>query len=349
MRTFTSIIERFALLGMLILAFAFFALAPATSEYFLGVSNLQVLLAQLSLPVLVAVATTIPLIAGQIDISVGPSTGLAAMVTAGMMSRQGAPLWIAILAALIVGCLVGYINSLLIARVGISSIVATLGMTSVIAAVQYLYCGGQSIVTNIDEGLTNFGTGKILGIPGPVIVVVIVCIIAWYILGHTPAGRNLYAVGAAPAAAALVGLNVRRYVGLSLIAAGVVVSIAAVLQVSMNNGGQPTVGPLYIFPAVAAAFLGGTAYQRGRYNILGTVTAVAFIQIVINGLSLWGFGSWVTDMVSGISLIVAVGLSAVAGRRRSRSAAVEAVQGQSPASGGDGQELAPLAGAGERS
>jgi len=327
MRTLVSLLERYALLIMLVLAIAFFALNPATSESFWTTQNLQNVLINQALLVLIAVATTLPLVAGQIDLSVGPSAGLTALVTAGVMSRQGAPLILAIVAAIAVGALVGFVCSVLIARIGISSIVATLGMASVLQAVTYLYSGGKSIVTNIDVGLTDFGTSRVLGIPSPVIVVALICLIAWYVLGHTPAGRNLYAVGASPGAATLVGLSVRRYVGVSLMAAGVLVSVSGVLLVSINAGANPQLGPSYTLPAVAAAFLGGTAYQRGRYNILGTVTAVFFIGAVVNGLTLWGFEGWVSDLVNGVSLIVAVGIAAVAGRRRTRHAAVDAVQG----------------------
>lgn len=330
MRAVVTLLERCALLIMLIVAVTFFALNPATGDSFWTTQNLQNVLINQALLILIAVATTLPLIAGQIDLSVGPSTGLAALVAAGVMSRQGAPLVVSIIVALVVGALVGLVNSLLIARIGISSIVATLGVASILQAVTYLYSGGRSIVTGIDPALTDFGTSRLLGIPSPVIIVAVICLAAWYVLGHTPAGRNLYAVGASPGAAALVGLNVRRYIAVSLMAAGVLVSVSGVLLVSINGGANPQLGPSYTLPAVAAAFLGGTAYQRGRYNVLGTVTAVFFIGTVVNGLTLWGFEGWVSDLVNGLSLIVAVGIAAVAGRRRSRHAAVEAVQGQAP-------------------
>lgn len=336
--------ERYALLIMLGLSIVFFGLAPKTSEVFLTTQNLQNVLINQALLVLIAVATTLPLIAGQIDLSVGPSTGLTALVTAGVMARQGAPLIVAILVAMLVGALVGFINTVLIARIGISSIVATLGIASVLQAVTYLYSGGQSIVTGIDPSLTDFGTARFAGIPAPVLVVAVICLVAWYVLGYTPAGRNLYAVGAAPAAATLVGLSVRRYVGASLMAAGVLVSVSGVLLVSINGGANPQLGPAYTLPAVAAAFLGGTAYQRGRYNVLGTVTAVFFIGTVVNGLTIWGFEGWVSDLVNGLSLIIAVGITAVAGRRRGRHAAVEALHGgASEDAGADDRDLSLLA------
>ncbi len=349
MNSVISVLERFALLIMLGLVVAFFTLNPATPAFF-TVQNLQNLLINEALLVLIAVATTLPLVAGQIDLSVGPSAGLIALLTAGLMSRQGSPLILAIVGALVAGVLVGLVNGLLIARIGISSIVATLGMASVISAVTYLYSGGVSIVTGISPTLTNFGTGHFLGVPNPVIIVAIIGLAAWYVLGQTPMGRNLYAVGASPGASTLVGLSVRKHVAGSLVAAGVLVSISSVLLVSIQGGANPQLGPSFTLPAVAAAFLGGTAYQRGRVNILGTITAVFFIGVTVNGLTLWGFEGWVSDLVNGLSLLVAVGISTVAGRRRGRHTVTDAGHAKPPGDGadltGDGDDqmnlLAPL-------
>lgn len=334
-------LERFALLIMLIVVVVFFALNPATPEFF-TVANLQNLLINQTLLVSLAVATTIPLVAGQIDLSVGPAAGLAALVTAGVMSRQGAPLAVAIMAAVIVGLAIGLVGGLLIARIGISSIVATLGMSSIILAVVYLYSGGTSIVTKISPTLTEFGTSRFLGIPSPVIVVFAICLVAWYVLGYTPVGRNLYAVGASPGAATLVGLSVPKYIAGSLMVAGAMVAVTGVLLVSIQGGANPQLGASFTLPAVAAAFLGGTAYQRGRYNIMGTITAVFFIGVTINGLTLWGFEGWVSDLVNGLSLIIAVGISTVAGRRRSQHAAIDAVHGSGPRQGSDGERVPSL-------
>jgi ribose/xylose/arabinose/galactoside ABC-type transport system permease subunit len=133
MKGVISFFERFALLLMLVVVIIFFSVNPATPQ-FLSVQNLQNLLINQALLVLLAVATTLPLVAGQIDLSVGPSTALTALLTAGMMSKLGLPLVVAILVSIIVGIIVGLINGVLIARIGISSIVATLGMSSIILA-----------------------------------------------------------------------------------------------------------------------------------------------------------------------------------------------------------------------
>lgn len=329
MKGVISFFERFALLLMLVVVIIFFSVNPETPQ-FLSVQNLQNLLINQALLVLLAVATTLPLVAGQIDLSVGPSTALTALLTAGMMSRLELPLAVAILVSILAGVIVGLINGVLIARIGISSIVATLGMSSIILAITYLYSSGVSIVTNISPALTDFGVGRTLGVPNPVIIVALICLVAWYVLGHTPVGRNLYAVGSSPGASTLVGLSVRRYVAGSLMAAGAVVGIAGVLLVAVQGGANPQIGPSFTLPAVAAAFLGGTAYQRGRYNVLGTITAVFFIGVTVNGLTLWGFESWVSDIVYGLSLIIAVGISTTAGRRRAGNVTSDHTPGSAP-------------------
>lgn len=317
MGTVTSALERYALLILLGLVVVFFALNSATPLFF-TVANVQNVLINQALLLLIAVATTLPLIGGQIDLSVGPAAGLTALLCAGMMSRNGLPLWVAIAVALLAGAMIGLVNGVLIARLGISSIVATLGMSSIIGSLTYLYSGGLSIITGISPDLTGFGQGRFLGLPLPVYVVAAVCVVSWYVLGHTTPGRNLYAVGASPSASSLVGLSVPRHLAVGLVAAGVLAGLAGVLLVAVQGGGNPQIGAGFTLPAVAAAFLGGTAFQRGRYNVLGTVTAVFFIGVTVNGLMLWGAEGWVSDLVNGLSLIVAVGLTVYAGRRRAR-------------------------------
>lgn len=325
MGSVASVLERYALLILLGLSVCFFALNSQTPLFF-TVPNLQNVLINQALLLLLAVATTLPLIGGQIDLSVGPSAGLTALLCAGMMSRHGLPLWVAVLVALGAGAAIGLVNAVLIARVGISSIVATLGMSSVIGAMIYLYSGGLSIITDIAPSITDFGRGRLLGLPLPVYVVAGVCLAGWYVLGHTAKGRNLYAVGASPSASSLVGLSVPRYIGGSLVVAGTLAGLGGVLLVAVQGGGNPQLGPGFTLPAVAAAFLGGTAFQRGRYNVLGTVTAVFFIGVTVNGLMLWGAEGWVSDLVNGVSLLVAVGLTVYAGKRRSRRPAAGSVR-----------------------
>jgi ribose transport system permease protein len=147
-------------------------------------------------------------------------------------------------------------------------------------------------------------------------VLVGVALVAWYVLEHTPPGRNLYAVGVSPRAAELVGIPVPRYTFVSFVAAGFFAGIGGVLMVAVNGGANPLIGPDLMLPAIAAVFLGATAIKPGRYNVAGTFVAVYFVAVSVNGLTLLGADTWVSDLFNGAALLIAVSIAVWSGKRR---------------------------------
>ncbi len=310
-----GLIERYALLMLGVVIFLFFAFNAATPQFATEVNLRNVLRNQSILGILV-IATLIPIVAGKIDLSVGPNAGLCAMVFAGMMSRLQMDLGYAILVALVVGLLVGAVNGLLVAGLGIDSIVVTLGTLSIIAAVVNWYSGGLSIVTNLSPYLPDIGRAEWLGFARPFWVFLLLAVVAYYVLQHTPIGRYVYSAGSNPKAAELVGLRVRRYTVASFVISGGLAAIAGVLMVAMQGGANPQLGPAYMLPALAAVFLGTTAITPGRPNVPGSVLAVFFIAISVNGLTLLGSAVWVNPLFNGVALLVGVGASVYSGKRR---------------------------------
>jgi ribose transport system permease protein len=164
--------------------------------------------------------------------------------------------------------------------------------------------------------LTNLGTNQWLGIPCPVYFLAAVALVSWYILGHTPWGRSLQGVGANPRAAEIVGLPVDRLTLVSFSIGGALAGVGGVLLLAVSGSGNPSVGPGYLLPALAAALLGATTIQPGRFNVVGTLVAVYFLAATVSGLTFLGAQSWVKDMFNGAALIVAVGVSVWSGARR---------------------------------
>jgi ribose transport system permease protein len=336
----TESFERFGLLALLVVVAVFFSLNSATPQFW-SVANITNILTDQSLLGILAVATVIPLVAGQIDLSVGPNAGLTSVLCAGLMSKSGWSLPLAVLAAIGVGLLVGTVNGILVAKLSIPSIIATLGMSSVLGAIVLGYSGGLSITTGISPTLLGLGSGKWLGLPKLFYFMIATAVVLWYILEKTPAGKNLYAIGSSPRAALLVGIGVSRQTFRSLVVAGGIAGGAGVLLVASVGAGSPQLGPNYTLPAIAAAFLGATAVQPGRYNVWGTITAVFFLAVSVNGLTLWGAQPWVSLLFDGAALIIGVGLGVYAGTLRRRSpktaaapAAGEAVPVEAPPSAG---------------
>lgn len=314
-----EILEKYGLLVLFGLVVLFFATSGVT-PLFTNTANVRNVLSNQSVLGIIAIGSVLPLAAGQIDLSVGPTAGLCSVVTAGLMSKSEQPLVVAVLGGLLVGLVVGLVNGVLVSRFGIGSIIATLGTTSVIAAVVQWYTSGLAMTTNIAPELVQIGLGTWLGVPRPFYFLLAAAALVWYLLEYTPVGRYLYATGANPKAAGLVGLSVDRLVLGSFVAAGLLGGVAGVLLVAVQSGGNPQIGPTFTLPALAAAFLGATTIKPGRYNIPGALAAVFFLAFSVNGLTLWGAEPWVSDLFNGVALILAVGIAVYSGRRRASAA-----------------------------
>lgn len=311
-----ALLERYALVLLAVGVFAFFALNPETPQFDSG-ANLKNIVASQSVLGILAIATLIPLVAAHIDLSVAPAAGLTSLICAGMMATSGATLPIAVLVALAVGLAIGVTNGVLVTRVGINSIVATLGTSSIIAALVIWYSDGVAIVSGISPTLTDVGVGDWLGLPKPFWFLAAVALAAYYVLDHTPVGRYLYSAGSNARAAGLVGIRVPRLGFASFVASGGLAAVAGVLLVAVQGGGNPQVGVNYTLPALAAVFLGATTIRPGQYNVPGAMVAILLLAFSVNGLTLLGAEPWVSDMFTGVALLAGVAISVHSGRRRS--------------------------------
>ena len=307
-------VERFGLFVLLFVLIAVFSsLRPDT---FATTANLRNVLANQAVLGVVALASMVPLIGGQFDLSVGSVLGLASLVTAKLTADAGWPLLLAIIASVAVGAVIGLANGLLVARARISALVATLGVSTILTGVAFNLTGGLSIVDGIPDGLAVFGARRVVGVPAPTIVLAVVTVAVWYVVTQTPFGRRLHAVGVSADAARLVGIDVSRHVVISFVLSGALAAVAGVMVIGATGSANPQAGPNYLLPALSAAFLGATTVTPGRFNVVGTVLAVYFLATTINGLTFLGFSSDLEAVFNGAALISAVGLSVFLTRRR---------------------------------
>lgn len=310
-----GLLEKYGLAILLVVVIAVFTLDPATPQ-FASIANIKSVLSNETLTGIIALASIFPLVGGQFDLSIGPNMGLCSLICAGVMSKMGLPLWVAVIAAVVTGTLVGLVNGLAVTKIKVSSIVTTLGMTSIIAALVTWYTGGNSIIDGVSPALTDLGTGEWLSIPCPLYFLAVVALISWYLLQHTPWGRSLQGVGANPRAAEIVGLPVNRLTQQSFVLGGALAGIGGVLLLAVSGSGNPSVGPGYLLPALAAALLGATTISPGRFNVPGTLVAVYFLAATVSGLTFLGAQPWVSSMFNGVALIAAVGISVWSGLGR---------------------------------
>jgi len=310
--------ESYGLVVLLALVVAFFSVWGKTSEVFPTSANFDNIVGNQAVLAIVALAAIIPLVCGQFDLSVGAILGLSSVVAAKLMADTGLPLAVCGLAAVATGTGIGLINGLAVARLGINSLITTLGVSTVLGGIAVAVSGNQPIVQGIPGSLVTFGTGKFLGLPNTLYVLAFAALLVLYLLEHTPYGRYLHAIGSNREAARLVGIGVDRLVFRSFVLSGAISGAAGFLQVARSGSGDPQLGVNFTLPALAAAFLGATAIRPGRFNVGGTLVAIFFLAASVSGLTLAGAEAYVQDLFNGSALFAGVAVSTLIARQRLR-------------------------------
>jgi ribose transport system permease protein len=289
-------------------------------DTFLDGNTWRSLLDNQALTALAAIALTIPLAAGIFNLAVGTEVGMGGILVAWLLHLKGVPIVPSIALTVLAGALIGLCSALLIVRARIDSFIATLGVSSILTALIAWVSSSQQIL-DLGAAFQSIATDQLLGITYPVWMALVVAVAIWYVLERTPAGRRVYATGGSIDAARLAGVDVSLVIVLSLVSCGVIAAFTGVLASSRLATGDPTVGPSYLLPAFAAAFLGSTQFRGGRYNIAGTVVAVYVLATGVKGLQLAGAPVWIPDLFNGVALLVAVGMAKYQGTAE-RAAAI---------------------------
>ncbi|MDQ0618205.1 ABC transporter permease [Arthrobacter globiformis] len=299
---------------LVLMIFVFSALLPDT---FPTSDNVKAILTDQSIPVILALAAILPLAAGEFDLSLGAVLGFSA-ITAIALSNAGAPLPVVILACLAVGAGVGIVNAVLVVKVGVNAFIATLASATILSGLNLLVTGSSLLVLGSEE----FGALTITRVFDLQVVLgyaIVLSLLLFYVVEKTPYGRYLRATGMGRDAARLSGVRVDRYLASSFIAAGVLAALAGALLASRGGTAAPNLGPEFLLPAYAAAFLGATTIKPGYFNVWGTVIGVVLLAVGSNGLTLLGAQTWVTNIFNGAALMVAVSASVLVGKRRRKA------------------------------
>jgi ribose transport system permease protein len=303
-RTLGARLAGYALPAILVLFIVIFSLLQP--DIFPTTRTVRTLLRTESVSAILAIALIFPLVIGEFDLSVASVLGLSAILVTGLPSMQSVPLGVSIIIAVVACGFIGLINGLLVAQIGINALVATLGVSVIVAGSVYWYTNGNVIYTNIPPELSGLAHKDLLGVPLPAVFLVIVAALAWYILDETPLGRYFYAVGGSKDAARLSGLNVKRLTIIAFVFAGLLAGLAGVLEAAQLGSGNPNVGPPFLLPAYASAFLGATTIRMNTFNVPGTIVAVFTVAVGITGLQLMGMAFFVAPIFQGTALILAV-------------------------------------------
>jgi ribose transport system permease protein len=331
---------RFSAVGLLILFVVLFGILRP--EIFLTLSNFQVTVSQGVETVILGLAFLVPLCAGAYDLSIGAVMELSlATLTWGTL-HTGLPVALLAILSVLLCCLVGMVSGVLVVKFGVNSLIATLGISEVLAAAELLVSNNTVIVGNFPTSFTNLGNHNVAEIPLVLIYLLAIALVIWFVLEQTPAGRSIFAVGGNAEAARLAGVRSDAVIFKTLVASAGISGIAGVVYAMQVGTYSAGAGAGLLFPALAAVFFGASQFS-GRPNVWGTVVAFFALAFGVKGLQIvYGPGSfWIDPLFQGLALVIAVSFASrqVYQTRRSRreDAKVAAIAGAAePQTGGAG-------------
>jgi ribose transport system permease protein len=284
-----------------------------------------------------AVAVLVALVTGTYDLSVGAVANLSTIVVIWLQLTYHFNMWLAIVVAVLASAVIGAVNGFVVVKLKVNSFIATLGMGTILAAVQSIVSGNSQPIPPTSSAWLNLTQTNVGGFQIVFIYLIILGFGIWWLLDYTPAGRYMYAVGGNPDAARLSGVNVGRWVWLSLIGSATISGLAGVLYGS-QSGPSLTYGPELLLPAFAAVFLGSTQIRPGRFNLWGTLLSIYVLATGVQGLEYMTGVQWLNDMFNGIALILAVAFAlwrqSAAARADHRPSASDVIVGEDRAAPG---------------
>jgi ribose transport system permease protein len=314
--------------GILVVLIALVALMIVIAPNFASVNNLLNIARSISINAILAAGMTFVILAAGIDLSVGSILAVSGVASV-MTGMAGFPAPVAILVGVLTGAVCGLINGVLSAYLSLAAFIVTLGTMTFLRGLAYTMTDGQPIVSNT-LNFRDIGNGYIAGIPIPVVIMVIVYIVAWFVLERTRYGRHVYAVGGNAEAARLAGINVKRIITSVYIIAGACAGLAGVIFSARVVSAQPTAGTGYELDAIAAVVLGGTSLIGGRGRIYGTLIGSIILGVLSTGLILMNVQFFTQLLIKGLVIILAVAIDSLKQRTLSLPWS-RAVAAQTPA------------------
>jgi ribose transport system permease protein len=290
------------LIGLVVLGVVF---SFATSA-FLSFRNLLNVLDQVTVLGILAIGMTAVIVIGGIDLSVGSILAFSMMILGWLSHDCNLPLILAVVVALLVGGLCGWVNGLLVTRAKLPAFIATLSMMTIARGLANIITDGRQIV-GYPDWFDSFATVRYFGFLSlTVTLAVLLVIVSWIFLRYRAAGRGLYAIGGSAEVARLAGLRVRQMTTWVYIASGLLSGLAGIVLASRLDSSQPSAGLGYELDAIAAVVIGGASLSGGVGGIGGTVVGVLIIGVLHNGLNLTGVSPFIQQVVIGVVIALAV-------------------------------------------
>ena len=304
--------------GLIALIAVFWALEPDT---FGTADNFKLIVSQASVAAILAAGLSVSLTAGAFDLSYGAVMAGGGVLVAGLLTNAGLSPVPAIVLTILAGVAFGAANGLLVAYGRLPSLIATLGTQSILAGVLVWATSSVAVSIDRDSAFNEIARGTWLGVPREAWIMLALVGLGWAVSRQTIVGRNLTAVGRNPEAAHLAGIPVRRYVVGALAVTAAFAACAGILTAAKLSAGRPEVGMALLLPTFAAAFLGAAVSRDGTFNMPGAVLGALMLTTITNGLVIVSAPDWTYEVVTGVVLLLAVGLSRLVRRGAAASGA----------------------------
>lgn len=276
------------------------------SDSFFTVDNWLNILRQVSINALIAFGMTFVILTGGIDLSVGSVLALSSAFAAGLMAN-GMNGVFAMMIGISAGLAMGALNGVIITKGRVAPFIATLATMTIFRGATLVYTEGRPITGFSDElAFQMIGRGYFLGIPVPVVLMLVAYVLLYVVLKKTTFGRHTYAIGGNEEATRLSGIRVDRLKIWIYSLTGGLAALAGLILTSRLNSAQPTAGTAYELDAIAAVVLGGTSLSGGRGWIFGTLIGALIIGVLNNGLNLLNVSSFYQQVIKGVVILLAV-------------------------------------------
>ncbi len=322
-----DLLVKYGFIAVTVLFFVYFA---ATLPAFRQSSTMFSMLKFTSVVAIAGLGVTVTMVVGGLDLSVGATAGMAVTVAAMTMVIYAQQGWVAFVAVIIAGALIGAFNALLIVALKIPDLLATLATMFLIQGLKLVPVDGQSVSSGLilrdgsvapgkfTAGFAQINRGSLGPVPYPVVIFIVIAIITWFFLSRTKWGRVMYAIGSNPEAARLAGARVGRYKAVAYMISGVFASIAGLILASRIGQGDISAGNSLLLDAIAVSLVGTSVLGVNKPNAFGTALGAILIGILLTGTTMMNFPYYWQDVVKGLVLLIALIFSFTLSRRKQR-------------------------------
>src|ERR1700733_13333525 len=298
-----AIFARYAtIIGLALMIVIFSILSP---DAFPTLNNFVNVLNQASLATIIAGGLTLAVVVGELDLSIGYAASLHGVLVTGLIVQDKLPITLAIVIVLA-------LDGLIVTKLRVNSVIATLGVGTIIVGLAFAYSSGVPIVAGVPEGFLQLSLGRwLFGIPNPIIIMAVVVGGLWVLVERTAIGQEVQAVGGNPIAARLAGISVDRIKILGFVISAVCAALTGALLAARLGSGTTNAADSYLLTAFAAVFLGSATLRDGEFHVLGTFIGTLIIVFGFNGLNIFGAPTFSQYVFQGTILVVAVALSSL--------------------------------------